>query len=280
MATNSFKIQSLQEAADRSPAYADIVPFFIELFRFLDGMENRSGIAFSAATADRKGKSADGLPLVSPDELVVDTAANADFINGAIEVFKRVSREGSDELAALQAALVSGRIDLPAVFKAILERKRTVIDKAAESCGVSPPLFEYIFEIPLKAALAEFAATVSLEEVEGWSEGCCPVCGSRAGMSELSGEEGKRFLHCSDCAFRSPFKRLQCPFCSTEDPEKLSYFLAGEEPVRVDTCKACSRYIKTRDARKGNFEVPLEVEDLLTIHLDLLATKEGFERGK
>jgi FdhE protein len=31
-------------------------------------------------------------------------------------------------------------------------------------------------------------------------------------------------------------------------------------------------------ARKGGQDVPLEVEDLLTIHLDLLATREGFER--
>jgi FdhE protein len=48
----------------------------------------------------------------------------------------------------------------------------------------------------------------------------------------------------------------------------------------VDSCKACSRYIKTRDSRKGNADVPLDVEDLLTMHLDLLATREGLERGK
>jgi len=53
-----------------------------------------------------------------------------------------------------------------------------------------------------------------------------------------------------------------------------------EGATRVDTCQACSRYIKTRDSRKGGVDVPLEVEDLLTIHLDLLASREGFERGK
>jgi FdhE protein len=60
----------------------------------------------------------------------------------------------------------------------------------------------------------------------------------------------------------------------------LSYFMVADGGTRVDTCKACSRYIKTRDSRKGNNEVPLDVEDLLTIHLDLLAAREGFERGK
>jgi FdhE protein len=45
-------------------------------------------------------------------------------------------------------------------------------------------------------------------------------------------------------------------------------------------CRKCSRYLKTRDARLGDADVPLEAEDLATLHLDLLAGKEGFERGK
>lgn len=85
-------------------------------------------------------------------------------------------------------------------------RKRGHLERTAES--VDPGLFE------------------------GWKEGYCPVCGSRAGMDE------------------------------------------------VGVCRKCSRYIKTRDSRKGNADVPLEAEDLATIHLDLLAGKEGFERGK
>jgi FdhE protein len=73
---------------------------------------------------------------------------------------------------------------------------------------------------------------------------------------------------------------LKCPFCGNEEVDKLAYFVAGDGPTRVDSCKACSRYIKTRDSRKGNADVPLDVEDLLTMHLDLLATREGLERGK
>jgi FdhE protein len=94
------------------------------------------------------------------------------------------------------------------------------------------------------------------------------------------GEEGRRYLSCATCNVRWSFKRLKCPYCGTEDGEKLSYFTAGDGPCRVDTCGACSRYIKTRDSRRGHDRVPLEIEDLLTIHLDLLASREGFARGK
>jgi FdhE protein len=99
-------------------------------------------------------------------------------------------------------------------------------------------------------------------------------------MAELSGDEGKRRLSCSACFFRWPFPRIQCPYCGNADPDTLSYFTAGDGPTRVGVCRKCSRYLKTRDARIGNADVPLEAEDLATLHLDLLAGKEGFERGK
>jgi FdhE protein len=146
--------------------------------------------------------------------------------------------------------------------------------------GVPAPLVEYVFEIPLKTALELFSAEIAPGDCAGWQEGYCPVCGSRAGMAELAGEEGRRSLSCSACTFRWQFKRLQCPFCGNEEMDKLGYFVAGEGPTRVDSCKACSRYIKTRDSRQGNADVPLDVEDLLTMHLDLLAAREGLERGK
>jgi FdhE protein len=64
-----------------------------------------------------------------------------------------------------------------------------------------------------------------------------------------------------------------------EVPDSLSYFQAGEGPTRVDVCRKCSRYLKTRDARRGHAGVPMDVEDLTTMHLGLMAVKEGFERG-
>lgn len=98
--------------------------------------------------------------------------------------------------------------------------------------------------------------------------------------NEHGGEEGRRYLSCSACFFKWPYKRLKCPYCGNEDPDLLTYFEAGEEPTRVGVCRKCARYIKTRDSRKGHGDIPLEIEDLATLHLDLLAGKEGFERGK
>jgi FdhE protein len=280
MSTIRYKIACLSAAAEKSPEYAGIVPLFSELLRYLEQEGKESGISFRVSRNNLPEKMQGGFPLLSPEDLSVDDAVCSKFLRGALDVLKRMGNAGDEELDLVATAVESGEMDLQAIFRSILERNRSVINDASEAIGVPAPLVEYVCEIPLKAALEQLAAGIAPEECAGWQEGYCPVCGSRAGMAELSGEEGRRQLCCSACTFRWPFKRLQCPFCGNEDVEKLAYFVAGDGATRVDSCKACSRYIKTRDSRKGNADVPLDVEDLLTMHLDLLAAREGLERGK
>jgi FdhE protein len=280
MNTSEVKIAALRRAAETTPEYATITPLFIAIFEYVSGREGQTGISVSAGSGDWNERTAKGFPLLSPEHVTVDCAALSAFLLGIIAVLERQGKTGNEALNLIAEKLKSGEVDLPLLVTAILERRRGPLDAAAESIGVPSPLLEYVLEIPFKTALENFAKTLDGEMFPEWQESLCPVCGSRPGMAELSGEEGKRLLSCSACYFRWAFKRIKCPSCGSEDADSFSYFTAGEGPTRVDTCKACSRYIKTRDSRKGNVDVPLEVEDLLTIHLDLLASREGFERGK
>lgn len=274
------KIRSLLHAASSAPEYDEIMPFFMELYRFLDERSGVSGITLAIPESRAKLGAAHGFPLVSAADLRVDRAACTEFLGGCIALFRRIGRDGDDDLARIEAGLADGLLDPAALLAGVLERQRPVIENAALGCQVAAPLLEYLMEIPLKAALEQFAAGIDAALFADWKESFCPVCGSRAGMSELAGEEGKRLLCCSTCAYSWPFRRLQCPYCGCDDGEKLSYFTVADGATRVDTCTACSRYIKTRDTRNGSGPHPLEIEDLLTIHLDLLAVRQGFERGK
>jgi FdhE protein len=280
MLSTEKKITALQQAAQASPEYADIVPLFVEIYGYLRGRETETGITIERSYSDPEEGIKRNLALMNLSDLKVDREQTVVFLTGIIEVLSREGKENTEYLRQITAALQSGTIDPLSLYRAILERSRTPIDDISVELAVSAPLVEYIFEIPLKTALENFSAGFGTEIFAGWQESFCPVCGSRAGMAELSGEEGRRSLSCSACSFSWPFKRLTCAYCGCDDPEKLSYFTVGDGATRVDTCKVCSRYIKTRDSRKGGSEVPLEIEDLLTIHLDLIASREGFERGK
>lgn len=279
MSTTEQKISSLQQAAQSSPEYADIVPLFVEIYGYLRGRETETGITIERSFSDPEGIEKN-LPLVNFSDLKVDREQTVVFLSGIIDVLSGKGKENTEYLRLITDALQGGTIDPRALYGAILERRRAPIDDISGELAVPAPLVEYIFEIPLRTALENFSSGYGAEDFAEWQVGFCPLCGSRAGMAELNGEEGRRSLSCSACSFRWPFKRLTCAYCGCDDPEKLSYFTAGVGATRVDTCKGCSRYIKTRDSRKGNSDVPLEVEDLLTIHLDLLASREGFERGK
>lgn len=110
----------------------------------------------------------------------------------------------------------------------------------------------------------------------------CPFCGSRPDMAAVVMEKGgKRYLNCSLCGHRWPFKRIACAVCGIEDASQLEYFTSeGDTRYRLDVCSACGGYIKT--VRLQKFEeiddFNLAVENILTAHLDSAAIKKGFNK--
>jgi len=280
MPTTQQKIVALQQAVITNPEYAAIAPLFAAVYEYVAGREGQTGIMVDLSAINRSERTGNGFPLISPAELSIERDALIPFLMGIVSVLEQQGKAGEEALDRVAQALSSEQLDPESLLHAILERRRGPLDEAALRLDVPAPLLEYILEIPLKTALERCASDFSEDAFADWQENVCPVCGARPGMAELTGEEGRRRLCCSACFYTWPFKRLKCPSCGCEDAEKLSYFTAGEGPTRVDTCSACSRYIKTRDSRRGGGDVPLEVEDLLSIHLDLLASGEGFERGK
>jgi FdhE protein len=46
----------------------------------------------------------------------------------------------------------------------------------------------------------------------------------------------------------------------------------------VDLCDKCKQYIKTVDTRKTASDPDLNIEDIATMYLDILASEKGFKR--
>ena len=97
-------------------------------------------------------------------------------------------------------------------------------------------------------------------------------------MGKLAAETAKRFLQCHLCRTEWAFKRLECPFCGNSDQEKLRFFCDEQDlTYRVEVCDLCKRYLKTIDIRETGKPASLLVENVATIHLDVVAHREGFE---
>jgi FdhE protein len=114
-------------------------------------------------------------------------------------------------------------------------------------------------------------------DTETWMRGSCPVCGSLPCLSLLKEEVGKRYLLCSHCGYQWRIDRMICPFCNNRDHEFLQFFYAEEEKThRIDLCDKCHQYIKTIDLRTMG-ETDFLLEDLATLHLDIVASKKGYK---
>jgi len=100
-------------------------------------------------------------------------------------------------------------------------------------------------------------------------------------MGELLGDEGRLMLHCGTCGQSWPGARRSCTVCGNRDEQTLEYFTAGDDQgYRVNVCRKCDSYLKVVDSREAGQNLPMDLEDIATLHLDLLAQREGFTRVK
>ncbi len=112
--------------------------------------------------------------------------------------------------------------------------------------------------------------------------GHCPFCGGApwiaARRSAAEDDGTSRFLGCALCGKEWPFARIRCPSCSEEDPERLPSFRSETHAaVRIEACETCRRYVKSIDLTLEGRAIP-EVDDLVSLGMDLWAASEGFER--
>ena len=112
--------------------------------------------------------------------------------------------------------------------------------------------------------------------------GRCPFCGgapSIAARREGSLMEGaRRMLGCALCGGEWLFGRILCPSCFEEDPRKLPSFQNDRHTtLRIEACETCHRYIKSLDLSEDTRPIP-EVDDLVSIAMDLWAAGQGFTR--
>jgi len=109
----------------------------------------------------------------------------------------------------------------------------------------------------------------------------CPACGSPPSIARLRRADGRRLVTCGLCGSEWEAVRLACACCATLDRTPRGLLRLDDADARwVETCERCKGYIKTVDERKlaeGEMVFPV-VEEAATLHLDLLAEREGYIR--
>jgi FdhE protein len=129
---------------------------------------------------------------------------------------------------------------------------------------------------------AEVLAALRVSPDRPHRRGHCPFCGGApwvaARREDADAAGARRMLGCALCGGEWPLGRILCPCCGEGDPVKLPSFQSDSYPAaRIEACETCRRYVKSIDLSVDGRAIP-EVDDLVSLSMDLWAAREGFTR--
>jgi FdhE protein len=211
----------------------------------------------------------------------VDPANAKPLFQKLCRVTKGLNSTLEEGVAMIERALKAGRIDLDRLVGEATLSETPYTDETSSSLHLNRDILVFLARASVQPFLEEMAHHLAGQfDQSNWNKGICPICGSSPILSELSGDEGRRMWICSLCSHRWEGARMACPFCGQEDSEGHRYlFVEADETLRIDVCDRCNRYIKTIDTRNAGQAVFPMLEHIGSIHLDILAQGEGYQRG-
>ncbi|MCX7816731.1 MAG: formate dehydrogenase accessory protein FdhE [Syntrophales bacterium] len=273
MLTDILKI--IQAYKLKSPHYEELLDILEDIFILRENCKhNLKKIIFPIDERLVPAKISGGFPLVDLATTDFDVAKPREYF---LQLLSIAEKRAPQETAEFAEKIRSGEIDfhemlLDAFYGPFEEEENDEGDAAFD-------LIDMLLEECLRPFLEMVAVRYGEDIIKyGWSEGYCPICGKEPKIGEIKDEDDNRYLFCNQCGLTWQYPRIKCPFCGNEEQQTLAYFtVEDDDRYRVDVCNKCKRYIKIIDFRESKAEVNLEVEDITTLHLDLLANEEGYE---
>lgn len=277
------ELEKIDEKIKKNPVYSDILELYKEILK----AKNRYKDILKVEPLDIDEEMIESaikneFPAVRKDKINADFEALEKYFFELLNLFKEKEEDLAEEL---KSAIQRREINLKELVRDVLVRgvdtKGENGDAEEESWSDNKTVRLLIYEA-LRPVMESYSQTLKDKiKDEDWGKGVCPVCGEKPRMAELRGEEGKRIFLCSLCSHEWSFMRVKCPFCENDNQEELGYLsVEGEPNYRINICKKCKGYIKTIDTKDfgEDADVSLVLEDITTLHLDILAKKEGFKK--
>ena len=264
------------------PAYKDLLAFYEKLFLAQEASKKHIHLQPIKIPEDLLSvKRKEKFPLIARKDFTVDIKASEALLKKICQFACEANEVLYQAGIKLMDALDRGTVDAPTLLSKTLSEDDIYFDETAKNLGIDKEVLLFMAHGSIRPSLslcAEQLATY-IDKDTLWEKGYCPVCGSPPAISILRGE-GERFLFCSFCDHEWLSQRIYCPFCENKDQKTLLYFFSEkEEEYRVNVCNQCRRYIKTIDTRKIKRPVYAFVEQVATLHLDIIAQNQGLQSG-
>jgi FdhE protein len=286
--SNEMPISAISEAVTKlkalRPGYSQLLDFYEQLCLAQETAKKEIRlepvqISEDILSAKRKG----GFSLIEPPQFGVDMEVAESLLN----TLCRLAGEANEVLAgaakSIHAAVKTDSLTLSVLFSKVLAGDDIYLKRLADDLDVDEKILAFAAYTCIRPSLCIQARQLSKDYLDPeslWEKGYCPVCGSPPALSILHGEEGQRSLVCALCDSQWKTMRIFCPFCENRDQKRLAYFFSEKEKdCRVDVCDKCNRYIKTLDSRQMERPFYPFIEQVGSLHLDMIAAERGLESG-
>jgi FdhE protein len=273
--TSKNRIQQLKK---KRPGYKEIIDFYQKVRKEQERI--KASLKIEPIKFKKEWKTLlakEGFSLMQKEDFPLDIEASAKLFQTLCQIGREANPHMAEQEKKIQDAIDNKRIDLKQLLKEGLKEQR--IEQIADEFGFDKKVFRFLIQNTIQPSIEASIKQLGSElDPETWLKGYCPLCYSLPSLSLLKEEVGKRYLLCSYCGYQWRIDRIFCPFCGNGEQESLHYFYGeGEEVYRIDLCDKCHQYIKTIDYRELKESDPA-LEDLATLHLDILASQKGFKR--
>jgi FdhE protein len=268
----------IQQLKQKRPGYKDILDFYQKVKEAQD--KAKASLKIEPIKLKQEWKellTKEGFSLIKKEDFPLDIEASAGLFQSLCKIGKGANPHMAEQGKKIQTMIEKKKIDLKKLFKEGLKEGR--IEKVADEFGLDQKVLLFLVQNSIRPSIEAGVEQLRSEvDPEKWLKGYCPICGSLPSLSLLKEEVGKRYLLCSYCGYQWRTDRMFCPFCNNKEQGSLQYFYGeGEETYRIDLCDKCHQYIKMIDQRIIG-EGDLVLEDLATLHLDILASQKGYKR--
>lgn len=281
VATLRKSLKTIEDYKSTHPHYTELLDIMADILILREEyLNNMKDSIFTVEENLISQKMKGGLPLIDFSGREFDLTHPREYFNALISIGKKRMPEVAQNIKDI---VDNPQFDWEKNIRASFDRKMVEADAkeskedndADDQIDLIDLFMEESLRPELEAVARKYAEIIKKSE---WTEGYCPVCGKEPKIGEIREEEdGKRYLFCHQCGFKWYFNRIKCPFCGNDEQHSLAYFeVEGEERYRVDVCNKCRRYIKTIELPKSSEEPNMDVEDIATLHLDMIAFDEGY----
>jgi FdhE protein len=270
--------ERIQRIKKKRPGYGEMLDFYQKVKEAQQSTE--TSLKIKSIKLKKEWKELlvkEGFSLIQKEDFPLDIEASTTLFAGLCWIAKEANVHMAEQVRKIEEMIENKRIDLKKLLMGGVKEQK--IEKVADKFGLDVKVFLFLIQGCTKPSIESAVEQLRNQlDPEMWLKGYCPMCGSLPSLSLLKGEEGKRYLFCSYCGYQWRIDRLLCPFCNNKNQGSLQYFYGeGEQTHRIDLCEKCHQYIKTIDLRTLGESDP-SLEDLATLHLDILAVQKGYRR--